>query len=397
MLSIARKAAPKAARRAAEVLLSASIDHGAAARPVAPGPAAPPTGEGVVIDDAAARIGPLPLVLRPDPSKSAAGGAELAAWIEARRPWIEDRLLRHGAILFRGFCVFDPAGFERVIRGVSPDLKRDYLGTSPRDALTPCVFSASELPAVYPIPQHCEMSFLPEPPARLFFGCLVAPGGPGGETPLVDFGKVFRDLDARIRDRFVAKGVRIIRNYAGPEGGSRFDLWKLKRWDEMFGTTDRAAVEARCRANGFEFTWRPGGLLRLEHNQPAARPHPVSGDPVWFNHSQVFHLSAAPGEYRRIIERRVDFLEVKLLARVASPMVAMKRRFVRTEDQAMHCTYGDGEEIPDRDMEAVRDAIWANMVFFPWRRGDVLAIDNARIAHGRMPYRGPRKIVVAWA
>lgn len=63
----------------------------------------------------------------------------------------------------------------------------------------------------------------------------------------------------------------------------------------------------------------------------------------------------------------------------------------------MHCTFGDGEEIPDRDMDAVRDAIWANMVFFPWRRGDVLMIDNARIAHGRMPYRGPRKVVVAWS
>jgi alpha-ketoglutarate-dependent taurine dioxygenase len=63
----------------------------------------------------------------------------------------------------------------------------------------------------------------------------------------------------------------------------------------------------------------------------------------------------------------------------------------------MHCTFGDGEEIPDHAMDAVRDAIWSNMVFFPWRRGDVLVIDNARVAHGRMPYRGPRKIVVAWS
>jgi alpha-ketoglutarate-dependent taurine dioxygenase len=354
-------------------------------------------GDGVVIDEAAERIGPLPLVLKPERPASPPSAGHLAAWIEARRPFLEERLLRHGAILLRGFPIGDPADFERAIRGISPDLKRDYLGTSPRDALTPYVFSASELPPFYPIPQHCEMSFLPEPPARLFFGCLVAPGGPGGETPLVDFGKVYRDLDARVRDRFLSKGVRIIRNYAGPEGGSRFDLWKLKRWDEMFGTTDRSAVEARCRANGFRFTWRPGGLLRLEHEQPAARPHPVSGEPVWFNHSQVFHLSAAPDEYRRIVDKRLDFIEVKILARVASTMVALKRRLVRTEDQAMHCTFGDGEEIPDRAMDAVRDAIWSNMVFFPWRRGDVLVIDNARIAHGRMPYRGPRKIVVAWS
>lgn len=381
-------------RLISEVLLSGSISHDAAARPVA---SIDPAGDGVVIDEAAERAGPLPLVLRPEHPASPAGSAHLAAWIESRRSWMEERLLRHGAILFRGFPIVDPPGFEQVIRGVSPNLKCDYLGTSPRDALTPYVFSASELPPFYPIPQHCEMSFLPDPPARLFFGCLVEPAGPGGETPLVDFGKVYRDLDARVRDRFLAKGVRIIRNYTGPEGGSRFDLWKLKRWDEMFGTTDRAAIEARCLANGFSYTWRPGGLLRLEHEQPAARNHPITGEPVWFNHSQVFHLSAAPAEYKRIAEKRVDFFEIKLLSKVASAMVAIKRRLVRKEDQAMHCTFGDGEEIPDRDMDAVRDAIWANMVFFPWRRGDVLMIDNARIAHGRMPYRGPRKVVVAWS
>jgi hypothetical protein len=36
----------------------------------------------------------------------------------------------------------------------------------------------------------------------------------------------------------------------------------------------------------------------------------------------------------------------------------------------MHCTYGDGREIPDADMEHVRDAVWNQMVITPWRRGD---------------------------
>jgi alpha-ketoglutarate-dependent taurine dioxygenase len=341
------------------------------------------------------RGGPLPLVL--EPAAAAPLDAErLAGWIDAHRPWVEDQLLAHGALLLRGFCISDPRAFERVIRAVSPDLKNDYLGTSPRDALTSHVFSASELPPFYPIPQHCEMSFLPAPPSRLFFCCLTAPQGPGGETPLVDFRRVLRDIDPAVRDRFVQKGVRIIRNYAGPEGGSRFDLWKLKRWDEMFQTTDRKVVEARCRESGFEFTWRPGGLLRLVHEQPATRPHPVTGEPVWFNHAQVFHLSSAPAEYRRIV-RRLDYIELKLLQKFSAAMVSVKGRLVRPEDQAMHCTYGGGEPIPDSDMEAVRDAIWRNMVFFPWREGDIVMIDNAAVAHGRMPYRGPRKVVVAWS
>ncbi len=78
-------------------------------------------------------------------------------------------------------------------------------------------------------------------------------------------------------------------------------------------------------------------------------------------------------------------------------MVRMKRAAVAPDDQAMDCTYGDGAPIPDQDMEALRDAIWKNLIAFQWQRGDVLAIDNRAISHGRMPYQGPRNIAVCWA
>ena len=52
-------------------------------------------------------------------------------------------------------------------------------------------------------------------------------------------------------------------------------------------------------------------------------------------------------------------------------------------------------ELPD--VEAVLDAVWRNLVVFPWRRGDVVAIDNFAVAHGRLPYDGPRAIAVCWA
>jgi hypothetical protein len=117
---------------------------------------------------------------------------------------------------------------------------------------------------------------------------------------------------------------------------------------------------------------------------------------VWFNHTQVFHLSAVPAEYRRIA-RRQRTLAHRGLAAVAAAAVRLRAAFQDPMDQAMHCTFGDGTPIPDEDMDQVRDAIWKNMVCFPWRRGDVLVIDNDAVAHGRMPYRGPRTVAVAWA
>lgn len=321
--------------------------------------------------------------------------AALVAWLDAQRDLVRDRLLAHGAILLRGFEVFDAPAFERVARAIEPVLQNEYLGTSPRNALTDHVFTASELPPFYPIPQHCEMSFTAKPPRSLFFCCLVEPADGSGETPLADFRKVLRDLDPELVKKFEERGLRIVRNYAGPEGGGRFDLWKLKRWDEMFLTTDRAAVEARCRAEGFEPIWTARGGLRIVSTQPVVRRHPVTGEPAWHNHLTTFHTSQAEGEYRRIHGLRPTLRHLALwqLSRVLGRLQARKP----VDERAMECTFADGAEIPLADVEAVRDAVWKHLVVVPWRRGDVVAIDNFAVSHGRLPYAGPRNVAVAWA
>jgi alpha-ketoglutarate-dependent taurine dioxygenase len=348
------------------------------------------------------RVSPLPegrgpLPLRVEPARAGEDARSLAARISATPGWAGEKLREHGALLFRGFRLDGPGGLEEVARAIDPELKNQYLGTSPRDALTEYVFSASELPPYYPIPQHCEMSFTKAPPRRIFFACLRAPEGPGGETPIVDFRAVLRDLHPEVRERFTRLGVRNVRNYDGPETGKSLDLWKLKRWDEMFRTTDRAEVERVARENGFEAVWKPRGRLALINTQPAVRVHPETGEPVWFNHSQVFHLSTVTAEYLRIATRQHPRRRYLGLAAVSHLMTAAKRRLLADEDQAMHCTFGDGSPIPDSDMDAVREAIWRNLVFFRWQQGDMIAIDNAAIAHGRMPFEGPRQVVVAWS
>jgi alpha-ketoglutarate-dependent taurine dioxygenase len=337
---------------------------------------------------------PLPLLIEPE-HESERDVEKLVEWLSGRREEIEDLLTRHGALLFRGFSGVDPQRFERAARAIDPALKNDYLGTSPRDAVTEYVFSASELPGYYPIPQHLEMSFVKDPPRRLFFTCARPNDGMGGETPLCDFRRVARDLDPRVRARFEKLGVRTVRNYCGPSGGSRFDLWKLKRWDEMFATADRAQVEAKCSANGFQFHWSEPDRLRLTSVGPALRPHPRTGEPVWFNHAQVFHLGTAPAEYRRLA-RRLGPRYLGLWA-FSAALVLARRALTPRDELAMDCTYGDGSPIPERDMEAVREAVWKNLVAPRWQTGDVLAIDNHAVSHGRFPYRGPRRVLVAWA
>ena len=332
----------------------------------------------------------LPLLVEPDGDRSATA---LAGWLAERRDWSKQNLLEHGAILFRGFAIGAAADFERVARAIDDELKNEYLGTSPRDALTDHVFSASELPGHYPIPQHCEMTFTKTPPRRIFFWCDIAPRSPGGETPLVDFRRVLADLDPAVRERFERRGLRIVRNYVGPTHKKR-DLLQLKGWHEMFQTTDREAVSARARAEGFEPSWHDGERLSLISEHEVVRAHPETGERVWFNHAQVFHLSTGPAELGRIFRKRPA---VRTLAwwSLARALTLAKRR-LPAEAQALHCTYRDGAEIEIADLEHVRDVIWKNLVVYPWRSGDVVAIDNAAVGHGRLPYRGPRRVAVCW-
>ena len=57
--------------------------------------------------------------------------------------------------------------------------------------------------------------------------------------------------------------------------------------------------------------------------------------------------------------------------------------------------FGDGEAIGADDIAAVAAAHSQAIVSFPWQVGDVLLVDNMLVSHGREPYSGERRVVVA--
>jgi len=319
----------------------------------------------------------------------------LTAYLQRHKEEIKKLTIQHGAVLFRGFDIKSPQDFEDVALLIDNNLKNNYLGTSPRNAITKYAFSASELPPFYPIPQHCEMSFLPHPPRSLFFYCHVAPKE-NGETPICDFRKVYQQLKPEVREAFDKKGIKTIRNYDSPETGSKFNLWQLKRYDELFGTTDKDAIAKTCRENETEAEWLPSGKLRLINKQRAFIQHPVTNETVWYNHTQVFHKDSAAIEYRKIARRQKNF-KAFAFSKFTSLMTALKKLTQKPGHEPMHVTFLDGTEIPRSYVKHLEDVIWNNMVFFPWQKGDVIAIDNYSTSHGRMPYDSPREIYVCWA
>lgn len=305
-------------------------------------------------------------------------------------------LLKSGALMFRGFSLRTPEDFEEVALALEPGLQNNYAGTSPRNSRTKFVHSASELPGHYPIMQHCEMSFLPSAPLYLFFFCYVEPKD-GGETPVCDFRKVYEQMNPQIRDEFEKRGVKLIRNYTGPNTKTRTDMYQLKRWDELFKTTDHKTVEEECAKNDIHPTWMEDDRLRLVNTRPSIQSHPETNEKVWFNHLQVFHREAAAIEYKHIHKRRGDFFSLRYMVAL-NTITFFKRLFKKPEDEAMHMVFADNDgEIPKSYVEHVEQLIWDNLEAEPWKLGDVMMIDNFSTSHGRLPYKGPRDILVAWS
>jgi len=48
-------------------------------------------------------------------------------------------------------------------------------------------------------------------------------------------------------------------------------------------------------------------------------------------------------------------------------------------------------------LDEIRDVYRCHAVQFPWQNGDVMMLDNMLVAHGRTPFKGARKILVAMA
>lgn len=300
---------------------------------------------------------PLPLVV-----EARADAMDLAAWCREHRVWIEAQLPVHGGILFRNFAVDGQAAFERFVAAVSSKLL-DYLeGGTPRTALGDKVYTSTEFPASRSIMPHNELSHVRSHwPTRIWFCCLQ-PAHTGGETPICDVRRVFERIPGEIRDKFMAKGWMLKRNF----GNGVMSPW------QKFGVSDRAGLDAYCEAADIQCEWISADHLRTTQIRPAVVKHPRTGEWLWFNHAAFWNLASLPEAVRE-----------SMLA-IYSP-----------EQVPYHTYYGDGSQIEEREIRAINEAYQSELVFFVWEAGDVLMLDNMLVAHGRAPFQGSRKVIVS--
>jgi alpha-ketoglutarate-dependent taurine dioxygenase len=286
---------------------------------------------------------------------------DLAGWIAGNRSFLERILQKNGAALFRGFQVNNVTNFERAAAQICRELFNEN-GEHPRTTGSTNVYRPVFYPPDKLLLWHNENSFNYRFPTRIMFGC-VKPAEIGGETPLADSREVYRRLDSKIRRLFEEKQVMYVRNYSRNLGLD---------WETVFKTADRRQVEQQCRKSFFSFEWKADGTLRTRCVRPAVVEHPVTGEKTWFNQAQHWHFSCLDAETQAAFTK--SFSE---------------------EDFPRQCYFGDGSVIEDSMMSEILSVYKEIETVYPWKTGDMVVIDNLLAAHGRNPFEGERKLLVA--
>jgi alpha-ketoglutarate-dependent taurine dioxygenase len=296
--------------------------------------------------------------------------AALLERVEGERDEFDQAVLSSGVLLIRGFVVESTEQFaELVSRLAGSKALREYRGgASPRHALPGSggpVYNSTEYPAHIELPLHNELSYSADHPERIYFLCLVEPGG-GGETTYGDSRRILQAMPRAVRSRFERLGLRYIRNLPPGEGSGY-------SWQDAFRSADPRVVEQRCAASGATAEWLPGEFLRVVQERPAVAAHPRTGEDVWFNQADGFHPSALDKQSYE-----------ELLALYGS-----EDRF------RLNVHFGDGSPIDPEALAAIRAVLREESRPHAWRKGDVLVLDNMLTAHGRRPFTGARRIATA--
>ena len=284
-------------------------------------------------------------------------------WAAEHRDALRAAVTEHGSLLVRGLTPRDPTEAEAIFRELGA-LMTETEGFAERQVYAQGVYSASKWPPNQPMCVHHELSYAVEVPSLMLFACLK-PATRGGATPVADAAAVLEALPADLVERFERVGWLLVRNYNDDIGTSL---------TMAFGTEHRGEIERYCCANAIEFEWRAGGALRTWQRRSALVRHPLTGRRSWFN--QVAFLS----EWTMNSEVREYLVEE-----------------YGQDGLPFNTRFGDGNPIDADVVDLINETYEANTVRAPWEAGDVLLVDNIRMAHGREAFEGSREVIVGMA
>lgn len=333
----------------------------------------------------------------------------LQKFLEAHSESLMEDVGKYGALLFRGFDIQSEKDFENAIlsinglNGISEAFMAEH-GRERVDGLkyvlhTNTVYKTGG--TLYLGGFHSENYYSPDVPGFIAFCCLK-PSDLGGETGLINMEKVYEHIDDELKKKLESSP-----SFVGK--------WLVSEVAERY-QVDAETVERICREFDLPVVGEGEDKLVLMY-KPNVFVHPVTqkkalqinffslptldktlrkcflGDyqgKTWFWHRFVWRLPFS-------IFKSIEKFSLFFISLLNSPKKQLKisalnkktdRAFKKLDGkfQKVHSFFSEKQI---KDLAPVMRNFYCSII---WQKGDILLVDNRKVAHAGMPGAGPRQV-----
>jgi len=212
---------------------------------------------------------------------------------------IENILLKHGAILLRGFPIKRPQDFAECVKSLGYE-NFPYEGgfAVRRNIVENIVFTANESPGHVKIHFHHEMSYSPKHPHKIFFYCDNPPAT-DGQTPILHSHNLYKRISA-LHPEFIEKlekfGI-IFSLFRTPH--DRPESIRGRGWKSSYSVSTKEELEEKLREkNHLIWNWEENDVLRESTPLPGFKIDERTGKKQFFNNIFGIYPGQCSDEYR---------------------------------------------------------------------------------------------------
>lgn len=298
------------------------------------------------------------------------------------QPFISERLSKIGYAFIRGAQVTDTKTFSTLIPVLFPKDVYDYHGkggiyNSTRLDLNRIYEFFNVKTNFWNMAVHHDLSYRFDMPAR---GCIAhyLKAIEGGCTPLYDNRAMWyemMELFPQVMLELSQFGVVYTKVLPDQLDSEKVNLWReadIPSWQQNYPNMTKSQVESFITSRGEKFEWLADGSLRQTCHLPAYRNHPETNERFYCN--QILSWDG----------RNFDQWPNQPYEKYA------------LIDRPTHALIGNGRDLTDEEYNGLLQLHERYALRTPWENGDIVVWDNYRISHSRDPYKGERRLAIAW-